>query len=489
MMAAGLSPNLRGSSHGASWRWILPITFLLGFASTYQSFGPMVWAYGELTLISSAAAMLLMFFLRSVKPYTLPLWIVLGIFLISYYVKFYVAVLVPDTVTNSIISGLVNTEPLNPDLLLDSFSTMVYGYIAFCLTAISFCLWSEANGLSQFQRTGPLRYGSISNRCLLVAFLVGVPASVLVDKFSLVMGGDTRLPFHLNAFISFAEGMTAPMFLMGALDAALQTSRKARVSITISFVLAYSVVGMVLTASKGALFRVAIYLALLWFIGGHRVSRRRALYFVGLLVAAVLAFPVIGVYRSLVTSQGEGAQSGLTKAIAIAYQDPLSTLSTLGWFILERVVGADIVMGLIDHHTHPFGIGILWRELIGGTGAGVPGALTVQWYGTSSSGGAFANTLAPSLLGEFYAALGDPGVILGVALFTASLMVTWRWLYRKPLLSRNAVLASFLVLVCISAEEGTVVMLLRSMVVFIPSAIGLELIYRHAAAARRGQEL
>lgn len=465
------------ASGEAGWRWLIPLVPPIGFAATWQSAGTLLVAYAALTAISSMAACLLLFFLRSLKTRTLPLWTVLGLFMVAYYLKFYVALLDPDTVTSSLISNLVGSDPLRPDLILASYCTVVWGFTSFSIAAITCCLWLGPESSHSPSPLRPRNYGSAVNECLIVALAVGIPALVLADKFGLVMGGATRMPFHLNAIISLAEGIAAPMLLIGALDAALKSSNRARIGAATSALAIYTSLTALMTASKGTFLRLALAVAFLWLVAGYSIRRRHMFYFTGMVVVGVLAFSVLGTYRSLVTvgRHAVGSRQAV-KAVEIAYSDP-GSFSYEVQAILERVVGADIVMGLIDHGTKPLGVDILWRELAGGNSAGVPGALTTRWYGTSAVGGGFVNTLAPSLLGEFYVARGNVGVVAGVACFTLLLTAVWDWLYETSLAARDPIMASLLLVVFVAAEEGTVITALREMIVFVPSAILLEWLY------------
>src|SRR6202521_5951248 len=138
-------------------RWSIASLFLIGWLLTVGSFHGLSLEYTLLASLSLASCALLLLFLDGPLRPNLPIWIVLLVFLVNYYLKFYAIVLFPDILETPGSTGSLGCIiPPAKDVLFFTYWLMTCAFVPFCLVAVPFAVSSRRaqGGLAGFAGRG-----------------------------------------------------------------------------------------------------------------------------------------------------------------------------------------------------------------------------------------------------------------------------------------------------------------------------------------------
>ena len=117
-----------------SARWLLLLIFVGGYIATFYSFEQVALEYLGLTMLAIFACCLLLLRLKPPLVNKLPIWLILFVFMVAYYLKFYLMVWNPEIMPSGFLRQfywMLNS----PEILLDTYAAMTYAFVTFCLTS------------------------------------------------------------------------------------------------------------------------------------------------------------------------------------------------------------------------------------------------------------------------------------------------------------------------------------------------------------------
>jgi hypothetical protein len=462
---------------------LLPLLFVIGWFLCRDFLGDderFLFA----SLLAGLSTAVLVFVLRRPIEGMFPLIILLTIFLIGYYIKFYWLVLTLDAGDEqTVIKFLVPYRHrtflplLRPQNILRTFELSTWGYVAFCAGAVvSIGLGLAPRSLSDLKLPESARILNklrvLNEMYLAIAFGIWLATVFLTYRLGIGIHGrqNVPLPFKLTGIIRYMSELPAMFFifvvmwsdrrgmriywwagLMGLIGTGLST--------------------IFLRGSRGALVsEVVAPLGTVWLLY-RRFTRKRVIFLIVLFVIVMLLRPAFTVYRQL--RANPYTNQGFTQMMVRAYQSGgTGELFESFMRIVIRVVGVDsmlyvapveprvegsrIVSVLLGQH-------ILSREL----------TVDIQGYPPSS-----AQYSAPSLVGGLYLMGATVGIVAGVFAIT----VISQWIWERSCGSRwwtvPLVLARVTGLVFTYGLDGKFESLLREIFVTAVFLVGLEFMSR-----------
>jgi hypothetical protein len=408
---------------------LLPaLVFPLGYVVTAEFFSAYALEYLLLTAVSMVACAFLLPVLRRPFIEELPVVLLLVVFLVAYYFKFYLMVLRPD---------LVYLLPLRMDrnfifdaTMIRVYATTTWAFVAFCFSSMMFCVLSGPYSHRQHQLQPTIFAMHLSFALALILIVV---SSLLVVRFNIVMGlPGQALPFRLGGLIVYLRTITIPVLLVLITWGGFQLRHKWWPLIGGVTMMVYGVSDMLLRTTKGKLFFLLMAMSFLWLLQGNRV---RVMHVVRALIAApfmIVAFQLIGDARFV----RHNYTGSMLEAVTTAAAMQLESISVLGFFstisaaierVLMRLSGSDLLVALVAYNAEQIEWRI-WEVLL--RPRGFAGYLTVDIFGAPAEL-IHVFGLAPSLVGFFYIIGGNALVLLGISVFTITIL----WLWRKLVLS------------------------------------------------------
>ncbi|MDQ7839385.1 MAG: hypothetical protein RDU59_12935 [Thermodesulfobacteriota bacterium] len=469
----------------SSLRWLLAFLFPVGYVLTMNFFNDYALEYFFLTAVSLVAC----FFLFSVlkRPFIehLPVWILFLVFWGAYYLKFYLMIIDPDLVY--LLPLRVYDYFVSDEILLRVYTTTTLAFSTFCFISGTACLLNKKHRPQEQPAKPSVLSLYLSLTVALV--LIGV-SSLLTFGFDIVMGLQKQaLPFRLEGLIVYLRLITIPIILILIIWGGFRLRRKSWTLLGTVVLILYGISDMLLRASKSTLFFLLIALGLLWLLNGGKIRAYHMGF--GLIVGSfsLLLYPFIMALRIAQHSYPDNMIAALSTAMRSEILGSSSLLSMLGAtldLILMRISGSDILMALVAYDAEPLG----WRtwEVLTGP-RGFAGHLTVNVFGAPPEIiDAFG--LAPSLVGFFFTIGGDWMVLLGMGLFTYTVLWAWRKLADSGLRSKIIAQVFLLMFVLSMAIDGVLDRaILHQLPVYVVTLFLCEWIMRLSDASGRRNRL
>ncbi len=422
-----LPANLIRKKSNIKWykaRWLLPLTFVGGYITTFSIFEPVVFEYLSLTIFSVLACSLLLSRLNPPLVNKLPVWIILGIFIVAYYLKFYLMIWEPDIMPINFsrrFYWIINS----PDILIDTYAIMTYGFVSFCLTAVWLLVYVNIPRFQPSKRK--FNYGKIIPKLSILILLLGIGTiSIMYITGIARKGVEVHLPFRLAGWIVNVHRTLIPALLLLLIWSSDKTRWQRHSSFGVSLLFMYGLSDMLLRSSRGALLGMFIKLTMLFIVTGQMTKQRVRLFEVVLLIT-VLLWPVISVYRGI-TAGRESLSIGASLAEAVSTISSFSSIPLAGMLgeaaksVFFRFTGVDILLTIVGSGVQPMGTSVF--------NPSVTKFVTVEIFGFPPDA---PMGIGPSLLGWFYIVGGKCFVVVGMFCLVFLTWITWRTLSKARL--------------------------------------------------------
>lgn len=471
---------------GSPWRWLWLLVCPIGWFQVHSLFVGEQEAFAVVTLLSTALVAMALRALGPLGKQTVHLWLLLALYMLGYYIKFYVMGYFKLDEAEDYLSKVYPLESSHFDnsSLLMSYNWLVTEGLGALVAA--FILLSRAEA----------RHGSVVP--IVRATLPKVPAggirallslaivlTIILAYIQVMLGigfvsGSERqveaLPYRLAGIIMTVYYGALPLAFLAALWLA-DASREWRLARVI--VLAYLAFGLttaLLSTSKALLTSTVISMTVLWLVTG-RLSRQRLALILAIVpfIALLNVFlsmnrvlravnPDLSIFDVMVTALGD-IFSGQT---AINADD--SSGGVMAFLaVVMRMNGADSLLNIVNFDPH------LSFDQVAQVLWATPGGISV-FYGQDVLGNMSEYDVAfsPSLMGFLRVALDEPwAVCLGLVLYAGLWHAVFRVAVRLGLMVEPLLLSMLIVLLGQYTSEGTLDSL--------PERIGLTMLFCLAA--------
>ena len=416
----------RAKSNGYKLRWLLPLLFLIGYLSTYSKLEGFEIEYLTLTLFSIIACCLLLTRLNPPLNKKLPIWIILAVFMVAYYFKFYLMVYDPEILGDGWTMKKLYSLIQYPTVLFETFKTISYTFITFCVTA-----WFLL-GHTRYLHMEPLKKRinyrpAISILLWLIPILMGVTTYVMYSTGMCRMGADnTYLSFRLAGWIFYARSTLIPALLLLLIWSSDKAGLRKHLAFGIILLFLHGMSDMLLRSSRGAILIPFILLTIL-FLVTERITKKRIQLFGVILLITILLWPVISYYRYVRAADPTiSIDYNLKESIKNVSSSRSFSLSEMfkeaATAVIFRFVGSDSLIYIMGANLPP-----LYNDALG---------MSVSKFFTFDVIGFPPNAIqgcAPSFPGYFYLIGGNGLVVIAMASFVFLAWFCWYLLAKLKL--------------------------------------------------------
>ncbi len=428
-------------------RWLLLLVFVGGYLATFSIFEPIALEYLVFTIISIFACSLLLTRLNPPLVNKLPIWIILAVFILAFYIKFYLMVWNPDIMPLGLFRRL-QWIIKSPEILLNTYATMTYAFVTFCLTSWWLLVYKKIPRFRSFKRE--INYRRIFPVLMwLIPFLMIVTTLVMyVTGISRMAAESVYLPFHLAGWIFYIRTTLIPVLLLLLIWCSDKAGSRKHLILGILLLFLHGLSDMLLRSSRGSLLMMFIMLMLL-FIVTRQITKQRIRLFAIILLMTMLLWPVISAYRyiragSYSVSIGDSLSESINSISSYGSISVSETFSEAIKSVLFRFVGVDSLLPIVESGIQPLGVDAF--------NISVTKFVTVEVFGFSPDAPV---AVAPSLPGWFYIVGGNYLVIAGMFCFVLFIWVTWRTLLKSRLRCLPVAQTLFLFFVFRISSSGT----------------------------------
>lgn len=430
-------------------RWLI----LLAFPLAYLMSAPESALYFAASFFACAW---LIYHVDSFREDTIPVWLVLFLFILFYYFRYPILVSSPEL--------FANISPHSVKVLYlhgDRSGSLV----ALKLSSFLFCIFCIVAGLLYGRRNcvqGKTEYDPLpSPACKRVK--IGYLATLAILFLMLILGfvayvyrigqmgvsPGEPLPFRLKGIIYYARHVVIPLLILAVIYQASRMENRRLIGLGWVLLALHGVSDTLLRGSRSSILLCALLVVFLCVSGGVKIRRKEILVLAGIAGVAIFLFPIVTYYRILQCQTSSGVLENIVYAFNYVNKDVGVVLKSGIYSIYTRIPGLETawaVSGLMDYPLGP-----RLTEIIR-TPFGVTGYLNFNIYKVSVE----AYTLfAPGFVGWFYLAGGWAGLAAGgVAL---ALLCVWlpRWIYRGRMLWSPLANTFFLWVLFITLTDGT----------------------------------
>lgn len=390
----------------------------VGYAMTHQFYEQQQDEYLALNVLDFVVMLLLLMSLPRIRPSNIMICILLMIFAVGYFFKFYwLAYMlgVGASVADLALFFMDYSKWVNSELAYQAFEILAVSFIAFGAASL---LWISLPGRDRdaavhasVYRVDTARIHSMLYVALVCAIVTSIPRVI----FHLGDPGQVEvLPFHLQGILYFLNQLVSPCLIGLALVLAMCAGDRSVMRRVMLWFVVWSLMQFVLFTSKSVLL-----LPLLWYVLARSVCGFRDRSVDRLILAGgalfVVVFPFLNMYRMAKVTLGLEMSGQLFDEFSYVVQTVAPDLTSVSDFVLFGLSGIIIRTGgfgeLMAMHmlADAFPHGLL-SYLISGQS---PGELltSIMGYAGASTG------VSSSMLGHAYFVTGSiPGTALWVSL-------------------------------------------------------------------------
>lgn len=407
-------------------RWLLPVLFLVGYLATYSKLEGFEFQYLGLTFFSILACCLLLTRLNPPLNKKLPIWIILAVFMVAYYFKFYWMVYDPEILGNGWVMRKLYTLLQYPTVLFETFKTISYAFITFCITA--WFLLGHTRSLHMESLKRRINYRpAISILLWLIPVLMAITTYVMYITGMCRMAADNpHLPFRLAGWIFHIRMTLIPALLLLLIWSADEAGLRKYLSFGIILLFLHGMSDMLLRSSRGAILMPFILLTILSVVTG-RITKKRMQLFGVILLITILLWPIISYYRCVrAAAPTISIDHTLVESVKNVSSTESFSLSEMfkgaAIAVIFRFVGADSLIHIMGANLPP-----LYTSALG---------MSVSKFFTVDVIGFPPNAIqgcSPSFPGYFYLIGGNGLVIIAMACFVFLAWLCWCFLARLKL--------------------------------------------------------
>ena len=425
--------------------WLIPLIFLAGQLIICATTDIFDVSYVLLTAVLVIVSVCLIRRLGRFNAVNFPLWVMLIIIFITYFIQFYWILLDPQITANRWFANL-HWLAYSPEVRFNSFLTAALGFISFSITA--YIITSKTIHLPKTTSNIKINYlYAVSILTWLIVVLIAVTSYIMYSTGIGRMGAETvTLSFRLGGWILY----TRTTLILGLILLLIWCSDKGGLkryfTVGLVLLLIHGISESLLTTSRGFILTLILDVIFLLILTG-RLSRHR----LGLAAAAaaitLMLWPLVSSYRStreidykvpITTSLHEAVES-LYTGPSTYFEESVNDLQSIffrtGMRSLFPIMGSD---------PEPFGMKVFETKITDFYTNDVVGYSPE--HHTSS---------APSLFGWLYLLGGNIAVVIGISLLTVILWFFWLYLSRIKLVSLPVSQALFLGFILGISIEGT----------------------------------
>ena len=452
-------------------RWLLLGIFAVGYGATFQAFGSNSIEYFGFTVISALACAMLLTALGPPLTFKLPVWIVLAVFIVAYYTKFYMMVGYPNSMPSELFKRMVWLIK-SPETLLNAYATLTYAFVTFCITSWWLLVHTRFH-LSRFSRY------EINYRSALVILIWVVPLLMLVTTAVMYVTGIAKmaaesvyLPYRLAGWVFYIRTTLIPALLLLLIWCSDTMGNRKSMAFGLLLLFLHGLSDMLLRSSRGSLLIMFLMLMMLFLITG-KVTRHRLRIFAAVLLTTTILWPIISIYRYI---RARNISISISDSLAASIERVSSSnysafgLETLGEGIkstLYRFVGIDSLLSIVSAEVGHLGVKVFSTS--------VSGYFKVEIMGYSPDS---IIGLATSLPGWFYIAGGDYAVVAGIFCFVLASWIVWYALSRSGIRSLPVAQTVFLFWIFRISSAGVLERLYLEALTIIGSIAACEWIVR-----------
>ena len=197
----------------------------IGYALTYTALPDFAFQYFAVSFLALLSCGFLLSALKAPLADSLPVWVILWVFVFGYFVEFYVLVLDPS-ILEAFFAPTKVTQ-IDITAYFDSYMAATSAFLATSLISIIYL----KRGFSQSTAPNGSSYNAPDDRALWqlggIFALIVLVSSVLAYKFNLIGSGDRDLlPFHLEGLVDYVRLVTAPLLIILIIQLAIVNNRR-----------------------------------------------------------------------------------------------------------------------------------------------------------------------------------------------------------------------------------------------------------------------
>jgi hypothetical protein len=430
------------------YRWLLPLLFLFGYLITYSKLNRFEIEYLVMTCTIIINCCLLLTRLRPPFKKKLPICLIFAIFIVAYYLKFYLYLIIgPKVLGEGYVQRKLYYLLQYPTVLNDAFNTISYAFIIFCITAWLLIGKVKYRQLEIFKAN--INYRSV---VLLMQWFIPIIIAITAygmytTKIGRMGAANTYLPFRLAGWIYHIQTTFIPSLILLFILYADKIGLRIYFTFGVILLFFHSVSDMVLRSSRGSILFNFILLFLLFLVTATITKKRLRLFGVVFIITIVL-FPFITAYRDLrlsdlsmpITSTLYHSITNILFNKSFSYTEILTDAS---FFFIFRLTGADSLIHIMGSNFAPL--------YFSAFGVSIEKIYTIDVLGFPPKA---IHSSAPSFLGWFYIVGGNVFVMLSTFVFTIFIWIFWCILARLKLHCLPVAQALLLMLILTLFSEG-----------------------------------
>jgi len=457
-------------------RWGLLLVFIIGYAITYTRFSYAASTYLIYSVLAISSGAILLTQLKSYEKYYSAIWLVLGVFIIVYFIRFYWIAVDPMPV-KIMLHPPIYKKMIQDNALFESYRISVISFIAFSVSIVA-CLYLLRNRYRP--SVGPDSVTTGFDRFVIKGLLLSLPIFMLVlavisHKYQIgKMGVDSGepLPFRLKGIIFYARYIMIPLLIVLLIYLSGRSDHTLVARLGILLLLTHGVVDMLLRGSRSSLLLCLLLLLFLIMSGGLKLYRNEKILALFLLGLGLFMVPIMTEYRMQRVAQ----HLPVIDAISMSF----STLVSGGWttllggieFVLFRMPGIEAVSAIISMDAEPLGM----RAIdVFQSKQGMAGYLTHDVYLYPQE---VNNLAAPGFIGWLYLVRGVSAVAIGSIVLAIVVTVGWYSLDSGYLTCSPVAQTFFLWMLFHGLTEGTFDSMLFMLVVGVLTLLVVEVVLR-----------
>jgi len=436
-------------------RWVLPLIFLLGYWLTEYLYDDQFEMYLGLTMASVVASVLLMSEYKRLSPQALIVTIILFVFIIGYYFKFY---LLSYAILNNWpvieladIFGFYVFDVMNPSLLLETYEVITYSFIGFAVISIIILRTYQAASIRINRRSSVAHDRRAVFKILITALVLFTITSAVRWYFGL--GSTVQeviLPMKIGGITTIVNSQVVPFLMIVALGSAYRCGEaRFKSKIAIVFIL-LGAIQFLLFHSKLHLMLPFLSILIFRMMYGSYALKTKYVYVA--LLALLVIYPFLNTYRSIAVNTGVSGLSTFSDAMGhssqVSNRNNIQSTTTIGLLsLVGRVVGLDSLMVIMadrNSYAQLSTLDILSDE------ESITNILGRRMIGVEGTG------IAEGILGGFYYVTANEfGTAILVGIWTAvSLIVVRRLWLMGSVASMN--MAAIWIIFCLQTTTGGV---------------------------------
>ena len=453
-------------------RWLV----LLSFPIAAQIAQPITGGLETPFYLSAAmvACAWLLYRLDSLRPDLLAVWIVVLIFVATYFLRYPVLLLDSSFVVMT-HPHPVETVFLNEQIgLVNALKLTSFVFVVFCIVAGSLIRTDRAKPTTA-SLFPPEGNGRISIWLFIFVALLLVVLGYVSYLYKIgKMGGapGEPLPYRLKGIIFYARHVFIPLLILALACNATFVRNHRMLFASLMLLAVHGVSDALLRGSKSSLLLCLLLAVFLAGSGGLKIRQRGMLLLGGLVLLAILVVPTINQYRVLRNESVDGIWELFYSAWTTANHDLFSMIKTSFISVYFRIPGIETTWAITSLVSEPLGdrlINIIRSPF------GITGYLSFDIYQVSKND---YSLFAPGFVGWLYLAGGWISLTLGGVLLAILCVNLPRAIYGGYLHWAPLANTFFLWVLFISLTDGTLDSNFILISTGIATLIALEFFYR-----------